>query len=54
MPHNVAVGQMVNRDIRNILQNLHRFGKTAFCAARQIDLRDVAGDEGFGAETKTR
>ena len=54
MAHDVAP---VKADLRNVLdvaQDAHDLLKAGLAAIRQIDLRDVAGDDHFGAEAQAR
>src|SRR5436190_6431790 len=54
VPHDVAVVEVHERDAFDVADDLHRFHEPRRAALRQIDLRDVARDDGFGAEADAR
>jgi len=43
--HHVGVGEPDERDVRHPLQHPHHVHETGALLARQVDLRDVAGDD---------
>src|SRR3546814_8526413 len=49
--HHIAAGELRNGNSRYGLQKLHGVTKPAALAARQIDLRRIAIDDGLAAET---
>src|SRR5260221_6293425 len=52
MPHYVAFVEMHECQAVDPLQNIDGFDQTAAARVGQVDLRDVAGDHGFRAESE--
>ena len=45
VPHDIPLGEMMDTDTLDAIENLHGGGKTALFAERQVGLREVAGDD---------
>src|SRR5271165_1307925 len=53
VPHDVAFIEVAKANPVNVLQDIDHFQKSAAVRIRQINLRDVAGDDGFRVEPET-
>src|SRR5262249_17927806 len=54
VPHDVGGAERAASDALDACEQLDRVGEPALGAARQVDLRDVAGDHGLTALTDAR
>ena len=54
MTHDVRAGELAYCDVLDAVEHLHCDLESAGLVLRQVDLRDVAGDDDLGAEADTR
>src|SRR5689334_5373603 len=54
MSHDGLRSKLSERNSFDVAQNFHGLLEAGLLAAAQIDLRDIAGDDGGGTETDTR
>ena len=52
MAHHVGAREMRERDAAHVRQHVLRLDQAALLAARQIDLRDVAGDDRLACRSR--
>ena len=50
MAHDVGAGEVPERDAAHAVEDARGLDEAALLPAREVDLRDVAGDHGLGAE----